>query len=129
MGERVQKYLARAGFGSRRQIEKWLQAGRISNEHGLMKLGDCVGVADVLYVKGKKVIVSTDTRAIRMLAYHKAEGEICTHNDPGGSRLVQQSLPKIELARWLTVGRWDSNTTVLFLLSNDYALVDPLITP
>ena len=129
MSERVQKYLARAGFGSRREIEKWLNAGIIKNAEGTMQPGARVDVNDVLFVNGDKVVVSATNTPVRMLAYHKAEGEICTHKDPGQRRLVQKALPKIDQGRWLSVGRLDINTTGLLLFSNDGGLVHSLMHP
>ncbi len=129
MAERVQKYLARAGFGSRREIERWLSAGIIKNDRGVLHPGDRVHVDDILEINGKKVVVKPNGSLTRMLAYHKAEGEICTHNDPGKRSLAVNSLPKISHGRWLSVGRLDINTTGLLLFSNDGDLVHSLMHP
>ncbi len=129
MSERVQKYLARAGYGSRREIEKWLSAGMIRKEQKVLQPGDRVAIDDVLFINDRKVVVKTSGGRVRMLAYHKAEGEICTHKDPGKRPLVQKSLPKIDQGRWLSVGRLDINTTGLLLFSNDGNLVHALMHP
>ncbi len=129
MNERVQKYLARAGYGSRREIEKWLKAGQITTSQGVLKPGDRVEAGQVLYVHGKQIVISELNHPTRMLVYHKAEGEISTHKDPGDRRRVLDSLPNIENGRWLSVGRLDINTTGLMLFSNDGELVNALMHP
>ena len=129
MNERVQKYLARAGYGSRRKIEKWLEAGQIATSQGVLKLGDRVEAGQVLYVHGKQIVISELKHRTRMLVYHKAEGEISTHKDPGKRRRVLDSLPNIDGGRWLSVGRLDINTTGLMLFSNDGELVNALMHP
>lgn len=129
MSERVQKYLARMGFGSRREIERWLRAGNVSGEQGALKPGDRVCVNDVLLVNGTRVEVIPGDLPTRLLAYHKKAGEICTHNDPQNRSLVFDSLPQISSARWLSAGRLDINTTGLMLFSNDGNLVHALMHP
>ena len=129
MNERVQKYLARAGYGSRREIERWLEAGQITTSQGVLKPGDRVEAGQVLYVHGKRIVISEPNHSTRMLAYHKAAGEISTHKDPGNRRRVLDSLPSIENGRWLSVGRLDVNTTGLMLFSNDGELVNALMHP
>ncbi|MYD78253.1 MAG: pseudouridine synthase, partial [Gammaproteobacteria bacterium] len=129
MNERVQKYLASAGYGSRREIEKWLEAGQITTSQGVLKPGDRVEAGQVLYVHGKRIVISELKHPTRMLVYHKAEGEITTHKDPGKRRRVFDSLPSIENGRWLSVGRLDVNTTGLMLFSNDGELVNALMHP
>lgn len=125
----MQKFLARAGFGSRREIERWLSAGAIQSEQNVLQPGDRVDVNDVLFIKGRRVVVKETGGLVRMLAYHKSEGEICTHKDPGQRPLVQKSLPQIDHGRWLSVGRLDINTTGLLLFSNDGNLVHSLMHP
>lgn len=129
MNERVQKYLARAGLGSRREIEQWLEAGQITTSQGVLKPGDRVEAGQVLCVHGRQIAISEPNQRTRMLAYHKAEGEISTHKDPGKRRRVLDSLPDIEGGRWLSVGRLDVNTTGLMLFSNDGELVNALMHP
>ncbi len=129
MSERVQKYLAREGYGSRRQIESWLSAGKITTDHQTLQLGDQVQVGDTIYVEGQQVKVREVRSLPRLLAYHKGEGEICTRKDPKARRLVFDSLPTIEDGRWLSVGRLDINTTGLMLFSNDGGLVHALMHP
>lgn len=129
MSERVQKYLARVGFGSRREIEKWLKAGQIHNADGVMGLGDRVSIDDRIEVNGNIVIVEKAVTKTRLIAYYKREGEICTHNDPSNRPLAVDKLPSIEGGRWLSVGRLDINTSGLILFSNDGGLVHALMHP
>ncbi len=129
MNERIQKFLARKGYGSRREIERWIIEGKIRSPLGISKLGDRVSLGDTLILKNKVIEVDESKSATRVLVYHKQSGEICTHNDPQDRPTVIQSLPKIQNGRWLSVGRLDINTTGLLLFSNDGELVHKLMHP
>ncbi len=129
VSERVQKYLAKEGYGSRREIESWLTRGRITTAEKKLKPGDRVEIGDVLYIDHKRITVKDSSQTTRMLAYYKPQGEICTHRDPANRRLVRDSLPDIKEGRWLSIGRLDINTTGLLLFSNDGPLVHALMHP
>ena len=128
--ERVQKVLARAGHGSRRQIETLISGGRISINGAAAALGDCLERGDRLSIDGERFRVVDATPAMpRVLAYHKPEGEICTRHDAEGRPTVYARLPRLRGARWISVGRLDFNTSGLLLFSDDGALVDALSHP
>ncbi len=129
MSERIQKYLAREGFGSRRTIEKWIQEGRVCHDDGEYKLGDQVGFGDVVIVDGQRIRVSEIQPTTRVIAYHKKLGEVCSRNDPAGRLLTFDSLPPIEHGRWISVGRLDINTTGLLLFTNNGNLANTLMHP
>ena len=129
MSERIQKYLASKGFGSRRQIERWLIDGKIRTIHGICQLGDRVSPKDILFVHGKKIEVDERKSPTRVLLYHKKSGEISTHRDPQNRPTLIQALPEIKDGRWIAVGRLDINTTGLILFSNDGELVHRLMHP
>lgn len=126
--ERIQKALAKAGKGSRRDMEKAIEDGRIKVNGALAKLGDRVGPADLLELDGKPVRIE-QTRARRVLVYNKPEGEVCTRRDPEGRPTVFDRLPQLPGERWVVVGRLDLNTTGLLLFTNDGELANRLMHP
>jgi 23S rRNA pseudouridine2605 synthase len=126
--ERIQKVLAKAGLGSRREMEKVIEDKRGSVNGEIAKLGDKVQRTDELKVDGKTVKI--DTKAVRrVLIYNKPEGEICTRKDPEGRQTVFDRLPKLTGERWVAVGRLDINTSGLLLFTNHGALANRLMHP
>ncbi|AZL84487.1 MULTISPECIES: 23S rRNA pseudouridine(2605) synthase RluB [Aliivibrio] len=131
MSEKLQKVLARAGLGSRRELETMIQAGRVSIDGQKAKLGDRLENVDArIRIDGHVVSVKESTDVIcRVLAYHKPEGELCTRHDPEGRRTVFDRLPKIKDSRWVSVGRLDANTAGLLLFTTDGELANRLMHP
>jgi len=129
MAERLQKVLARAGFGSRRQIEEWIRAGRITVNDQPAELGISVSDQDRIKVDGRPVTLATGELAPRTLAYHKPAGELTTRKDEAGRPTVFDSLPRIRNARWITIGRLDFNTSGLLLVTTDGELAHRLMHP
>lgn len=129
MSERLQKFLARAGLGSRRQIEVWVRQGRITVNGTPAQLGVQVGGADQIQIDGKPVWVRADRPQRRVLAYYKPVGEMTTRRDPEGRPTVFDRLPWLRDGRWVTVGRLDLNTQGLLLLTNDGELANRLMHP
>ena len=109
--ERLQKVLAQAGIGSRREMEEWIAAGRISVNGVTAHLGQGVVPTDKIKIGGRLVNVRfTTTRTPRVVMYHKPEGEIVSRDDPEGRPSVFTALPRIRGGRWIAVGRLDFNT-------------------
>ena len=130
MVERLQKVLARAGFGSRRQIEDWIRDGRIMVNDRSAELGVSISDRDRVKIDGRLVSFSSDpARNIRTLIYHKPAGEITTRKDEAGRPTVFDSLPRIRNGRWVTVGRLDFNTSGLLLATTDGELAHRLMHP
>jgi 23S rRNA pseudouridine2605 synthase len=130
MDEKLQKVLARAGFGSRRELEEWITAGRVKVNGNIAKLGDRVTSKDKISVDGKKLAPSEQTAQVHpVLLYNKPLGEICTRNDPEGRPTVFDHLPHLSHARWVAVGRLDINTTGLLLFTTDGELANRLMHP
>lgn len=127
-GEKLQKVLARTGLGSRREMENWIEAGRVSIDGKVASLGDRVKPEQLLRVDGKLVDSNRPQRP-RVIMYHKPEGEICSRNDPDGRPSVFDHLPRIRNGRWINIGRLDFNTSGLLLFSNDGELVNALTHP
>ncbi|MGV3592394.1 MAG: 23S rRNA pseudouridine(2605) synthase RluB [Gammaproteobacteria bacterium] len=129
-GEKLQKVLARAGFGSRRELEDWIADGRVKVNGKQAKLGDRVSPGDKILVDGKKVATQEKEPTVHpVLLYNKPLGEICTRNDPEGRPTVYDHLPPLQHARWVSVGRLDINTTGLLLFTTDGELANRLMHP
>ena len=128
--ERIQKVLARMGLGSRREIESWIKAGRITVNGKLSKLGDVITTEDRVQLDKKQIKFprKTDSRP-RVIAYHKPAGEICTRKDTQGRATVFANLPRLKGSRWISIGRLDINTYGLLLFTTDGELANRLMHP
>ena len=125
-GERIAKWLARAGIASRRDAERLVEDGVVTlNGARVTHPATFVGPDDVVTVRGTKVATAERTRLFR---FHKPDGLVTTHRDPEGRPTVFEKLPK-ELPRVVSVGRLDLNSEGLLLLTNDGALARKLELP
>lgn len=130
MNDKLQKLLAHAGYGSRREIETWISDGRISVNGKRAKLGDRASASDRVLVDGKLARLTTQQHeVIKALIYHKPEGQICSRKDPQGRPSIFDNLPDIPNGRWVSVGRLDMNTSGLILLTNNGELANKLMHP
>ncbi len=129
-GERIQKVLAQAGLGSRREIERWIADGRVSVNGDVVTLGARLLPSDDVRVDGKTVKLDTDVRIDpRVIVYSKPEGVICSRSDPEGRPTVFENLPRLMNQRWISVGRLDINTSGLLILTTDGDLANRLMHP
>ena len=130
MSEKLQKVLARAGQGSRREMEAVISAGRVSVNGKVAYLGDRVEGNEQIRIDGHQVkIVAVDEQPCRVLVYNKPEGEMCTRKDPEGRPTVFDRLPRIDGSRWVAVGRLDINTSGMLIFTNDGELANRLMHP
>lgn len=130
MSEKLQKVLARAGLGSRRQLEDWIADSRVAVNGRTAKLGDRVESTDRIFVDGRPVrIIPEEKFKRRVLIYHKPDGQVCTRFDPEGRETVFEHLPVIRGQRWIAIGRLDLNTSGLLLFTNDGELANRLMHP
>jgi 23S rRNA pseudouridine2605 synthase len=127
--ERLQKLLAAAGHGSRRQIEAWIGAGRLKVNGVTAKLGDRALGADRIELDGQVLAPKAGGATPRVLLYHKPDGEMVTRSDPGGRPTVFERLPPIPGGKWVAVGRLDINTAGLLLLTDSGELANRLMHP
>lgn len=125
-GERIAKFLARAGVASRRDAEKLIAEGRVKLEGRAVETpATFVKPGDIITVDGRAVNEPERTRLFR---YHKPAGLVTTHRDPEGRPTVFEKLPP-GLPRLVSVGRLDLNSEGLLLLTNDGALARRLELP
>jgi 23S rRNA pseudouridine2605 synthase len=126
--EKLHKVLADAGVGSRREMERWIEAKRVTVNGVTATLGTRVADDDRILVDGQPLERSRASVA-RILIMNKAEGIVCTRRDPEGRPTCFDGLPRLTGARWVVVGRLDINSSGLLMLSNDGALVHRLMHP
>jgi 23S rRNA pseudouridine2605 synthase len=124
--ERLQRALARAGFGSRRSSEDLIVAGRVKVHGRVATLGDKVDPTTA-EVELDGVRVNLDPN-VRYFALHKPPGVVTTMNDPQGRPSVRELLPA-DGPRVFPVGRLDRDSEGLLLLTNDGDLANRLTHP
>jgi 23S rRNA pseudouridine2605 synthase len=127
---RIQKMLARAGIGSRRQIEQSILDGKVFVNGRLATLGDRCSLQDRVIVNGHPInLLKRCTGPTRVLLYHKPIGEIVSRRDPEGRPVIFTQLPRLENGRWIAIGRLDINTQGLLLVTNNGELANRLMHP
>ena len=130
MSERIQKLLATAGVGSRREVERMIEAGRITVNGEVATLGGKAHWGDAIALDGKALRLEQRSETLqRVLIYHKPEGEVCTRSDPEGRPTIFAKLPPIRSGRWIAVGRLDINTSGVILMTTDGDLANLLMHP
>jgi 23S rRNA pseudouridine2605 synthase len=130
VNERLQKLLATAGHGSRRQVEQWIREQRLTVDGHVAQLGERAGVGADIRLDGRALPVTEAVAPEReVLVYHKPASEVTTRADPQGRPTVFERLPPPRAGRWVVIGRLDVNTTGLLLFTNDGALAHRLMHP
>jgi 23S rRNA pseudouridine2605 synthase len=127
--ERLQKLLARLGYGSRREVESWISAGRLSIDGRPASLGDRVSGVHQVSLDGRALRGHLEEPEPQVLLYNKPAGQITSRRDPEGRDSVFQHLPSLSRGRWVAVGRLDMNTQGLLLFTTDGALAHRLMHP
>ena len=129
-GERLQKVLAQVGLGSRRTMEEWISAGRITVNGEVATLGMRVTEDDVVRADKRIVHIKTSNNNLpRVLLYHKQEGEIVSRDDPEKRANVFDKLPKLRGMKWIAIGRLDFNTSGLLIFTTSGDLANRLMHP
>jgi 23S rRNA pseudouridine2605 synthase len=128
-GEKLQKVLAQAGFGSRRLMEEWIAAGRVSVNGEPATQGMRVVEGDLVKAERRTIRVGAKERAVRVLLYHKPEGEIVRRDDPEKRTSVFDKLPRLRGQKWTAIGRLDFNTSGLLIFTTSGELANRLMHP
>uniref|UniRef100_UPI003561B0CC pseudouridine synthase n=1 Tax=Sneathiella sp. TaxID=1964365 RepID=UPI003561B0CC len=124
--ERIAKRMARAGLCSRREAERWIEAGRVVvNGEKLASAAFTVNDKDHIVVDGKDL---PKLERPRLWRYHKPPGLVTSHSDEKGRETVFDKLPD-DLPRVISIGRLDLNSEGLLLLTNDGELARKLELP
>jgi 23S rRNA pseudouridine2605 synthase len=129
--ERLQKVLAQAGIGSRREMEEWISAGRVTVNGTVATLGVRVSDGDKVQVDGRQIRLKLQAEQTlpRVLLYHKQEGEIVSRDDPKERANVFDALPKLRGQKWIAIGRLDFNTSGLLIFTTSGELANRLMHP
>ncbi|HEY4697135.1 MAG TPA: pseudouridine synthase [Gallionella sp.] len=128
-GEKLQKMLAQAGLGSRRAMEEWIVAGRITVNGEPATLGMRVVEGDKVQADRRTIRVGGQVSAARVLLYHKPEGEIVSRDDPEKRASVFDKLPRLRGQKWIAIGRLDFNTSGLLIFTTSGELANRLMHP
>jgi 23S rRNA pseudouridine2605 synthase len=121
--------MAQAGFGSRRDMEALIDAGRVSVNGETATLGRRVGPGDTIRAAGRMLRVRAPHRVPRVLLYNKPAGEIVSAGDPEGRVSVFDRLPRMKASRWIAVGRLDFNSSGLLVFTTSGELAERLMHP
>jgi len=128
-GEKLQKVMAQAGYGSRRMMEEWIAAGRVSVNGEPATLGMRVLEGDLVKAGARTIRVGERENTARILLYHKPEGEIVSRDDPEKRTSVFDKLPKLRGQKWTAIGRLDFNTSGLLIFTTSGELANRLMHP
>ena len=130
MADRIQKVLANAGYGSRREIKKLINNGKIKVNGKLATIGQCIEEKDQVAINSRPIRLHQQRKKKpKVLAYYKQAGEVCTRRDEKGRETVFKNLPRLRNSRWISIGRLDLNTTGLLLFTTDGELANKLMHP
>lgn len=127
---KLQKALADAGVGSRRDMEELIISGRVSVNSMPAYIGQRIKDEDHVRINGKILQRQRLTPIVpRVVVYHKPAGEIVSHKDPEGRPTVFDNLPFTRKGKWVAIGRLDFNTEGLLILTTSGDLANKLMHP
>lgn len=128
MSERLQKYLARAGIGSRRACEVLIKEGKVSLNGNLAKIGATVGDQDIVELEGK--VIQVKETDLKVIILNKPEGVLSSNAREKKIPIVYDYLPNAYNQRnWISIGRLDINTSGLMLFTNDGSFANYCMHP
>ena len=127
MSERIQKVLARAGVGSRREVEDWIRAGRLAINGVPAALGAQLGPRDKVTLDGRPVRLRAPESATRVVVYHRTPGQVLTTEEAGAAGRLFDKLPKRAGRRWVPISPLPPNDGGLELLTSDGDLAQALM--
>ncbi len=127
--QRLHKLLAVAGLGSRREMEKLIETGRVTINGQVAQRGAGVTRRDEVRVDDRPVRLSFEAELPQVLIYHKPDDEIVSADDPEGRASVFDKLPRLKGAKWVAVGRLDINTSGLLIFTTSGELANRFMHP
>lgn len=127
--QRLHKLLAVAGLGSRRDMEKLIESGRVTVNGEVAQLGAGITKYDEVRVDARPVRLSFEAELPQVLIYHKPDGEIVSADDPEGRASVFDKLPRLKGAKWIAIGRLDINTSGLLIFTTSGDLANHFMHP
>ena len=127
--QKLQKVLAQAGLGSRRDMEELIKSGHVTVNGKVADLGMRVSEADNIRANGRTIKMRHPDHLPRMILYHKPEGEIVSRNDPEGRISVFDRIPTLRSSSWMAIGRLDFNTSGLLIFTTSGDLANSLTHP
>lgn len=125
--EKLQKVLAARGLGSRREMERWIEQGRIVVDGDVASLGQRVDASAAIEVDGRP-IAQPKSQHSRILVLNKRVGTVVSRKDDS-RETVFEGLPELSDGRWIAVGRLDISTAGMLLFTNDGTLAHRLMHP
>lgn len=118
MAERLQKFLAKSGLGSRRYCEELIKSKKIKVNGAIAVIGSSVNKKDIVEFDGK--IYKFIDQETQLLMLNKPEGVLSSNKKEKNLPIVFDFLPsKDNDTRWISIGRLDINTSGLMLFTND----------
>ena len=118
MAERLQKFLAKSGIGSRRYCEELIQSKKIKVNGHIALIGATVDQNDVVEYDGN--VVSFIESETKLLMLNKPEGVLSSNKKEKNLPIVFDFLPEDKSkTRWISIGRLDINSSGLMLFTND----------
>lgn len=128
--QKLQKFLADQGFGSRREMERCILEGQVTVNGKIAHQGQRIGASDRVEFNGKRVPKTDSSKHVRMLIMNKAPGQIVSRKRDSQHRVtVFDQLPKLVNQRWISVGRLDVATSGLLLFTNNGLLAHRFMHP
>ena len=128
--QKLQKFLADQGLGSRREMERCILDGRVIVNGKIAHQGQRIGESDRVEFNGKRITKTDGSKRVRVLIMNKAPGQIVSRKRDSQHRVtVFDQLPKLANQRWISVGRLDVATSGLLLFTNHGLLAHRLMHP
>ena len=120
---RINRYISAAGYCSRREADKLIEAGRVQLNDDLAKIGDLVGAMDIVKIGGRTIVPLEQNRLV-YLAFYKPIGITTTTDRRRKDNIIDYiNYPQ----RIFPIGRLDRMSEGLILLTNDGSMVNPIL--
>lgn len=122
MEVRINKYLSAAGFCSRREADRLVEAGRVSIDGRVAGMGDKVSDGQKVQVDNKDISVEEEKI---LLVFNKPAGIVCTTTDSQGANNIVDYIGYNK--RIYPIGRLDKDSHGLILMTNNGEIMDKIL--